>query len=78
MDKQPIVMIRIEGGVVQGIFADQPVRAFIIDYDIDGSTPEELTAIPQDEGWTEDACAWEAKVDVMPETVAELVTVIGG
>ena len=75
----PRVVPAVEGGVVQSILADVPVRAYVVDYDIDGTEPESLTEIPQiskASSRTEHAVAHASSVDVVPVRVAELIAAI--
>jgi len=54
------IAIIIEGGVVQDIVSDDP-KSFdqheivLIDYDVDGSDPNELFLVPQDDGTVAEA-----------------------
>lgn len=36
------VVIHVEGGIVQDVFADAPVAVIVVDYDVEGADPEEL------------------------------------
>lgn len=50
------VLVAIEGGLVQGAVADRPgVSVITLDYDTDGADPDEVFAIPQDDGSTSNA-----------------------
>lgn len=51
----PRVGIRMEGGIVQSVFADRAVQVDVIDYDTEGSDPERLFLLDQDDG-SEEAC----------------------
>lgn len=50
---KPLVIITVEGGVIQDISADIPIEAIVIDFDIDGA--DDLVAVPQRGGGTESA-----------------------
>ena len=41
------IVIEIEGGVVQNVLTDSETEIIIIDYDTDGSDPNDLVDIPQ-------------------------------
>ncbi len=51
----PHVVIIVEYGVVQGVCANGPATATLIDYDIEGSDEDKLTPIPQPGGGTQKA-----------------------
>lgn len=40
------VVIHVEGGIVQEVFADAPVAVIVVDYDVEGADPEELGQPP--------------------------------
>lgn len=65
----PEVGIRLEGGAIQSIWADQPLNVLVVDYDTeDGSVGEEdLYDLPQDDGRTSECIIHEYAADVMPE-----------
>lgn len=51
----PRIAVAIEGGLVSGIVADQPVTVLTIDYDVEGADEDSITEIPQDNGCTASA-----------------------
>lgn len=55
----PRIAVEISGGVVQNVICDDPrlagLSVTVIDYDVEGSSPDELVAIPQDDGRQEPA-----------------------
>jgi hypothetical protein len=51
------VIIALEGGLVSGVVADQPIVLRTIDYDVEGVPEDELTEIPQGNGRTASAVA---------------------
>ena len=59
--------IRLEGGVVQSVFTDRPMDVIVIDYDTDGSDPDDVFDMPQDDGSTSECLVSEYPADVMPE-----------
>lgn len=46
----PRVLIVLDGGLVQDVIADVPLRATVLDYDTEGADLEDLHPVPQDEG----------------------------
>lgn len=72
-----IVAIRIEGGIVQSATVledgDYKVRGVVvIDYDIDGMDPDDLTDVPQGGGTMEEAYVNEVSMENWNE-IPELV-----
>lgn len=53
----PRVVVTLEGGLVSGAVADQPVNLLVIDYDVEGAADDEISEIPQDNGRTAGAIA---------------------
>ena len=58
----PKVAVILEGGLVQCLTADwpadvPPMTFMVIDYDTEGSSPEETVEVPQGNGEMSDACA---------------------
>ena len=45
---KPLVIITVEGGVIQDISADVPIEAMVIDFDIDGA--DDTIDVPQKGG----------------------------
>lgn len=50
---KPLIIITVEGGVIQDISADVPIEATVIDFDIDGA--DDTIDVPQSGGGTESA-----------------------
>ena len=48
-DWMPRVVITMDGGLVQEIISDQPLEVTVIDYDAEGSDPDDLRKVPQGE-----------------------------
>lgn len=44
------VLVVVEGGVIQNVMADGPVKVITIDYDTEGVDPIDLHDIPQTDG----------------------------
>ena len=58
----PKVAVVLDGGLVQCLTADRPndvlpITFMVIDYDTEGSSPEELVEVPQGDGEMSDAFA---------------------
>jgi len=70
------VVIACDGGLVQDVCANMPVEFAMIDYDNDGVEDDRLTAIPQDDGTTPEACAYTGAADVLPARVDQLFKAI--
>ncbi len=72
-----MIVITVEGGLVQGVSSDDPAmvghEVVVIDYDAEGADPEEVWQVPQDEGETEDATISRNEVGVLYEPVAEFL-----
>lgn len=51
----PRIAVAIEGGLVSGVVADQPVTVLTIDYDVEGAHEDSITEVPQDSGCTASA-----------------------
>ena len=39
-----------DGGLVEGIVADRPIKVRVVDYDVEGADPDGLVLVPQDKG----------------------------
>lgn len=44
------VVVELDGGLVEGIVADRPIKVRVVDYDVEGADPDGLVLIPQDKG----------------------------
>jgi len=53
----PRVIVALEGGLVSGVVADQPILLRTVDYDVEGAAEDEITEIPQGNGQTASAVA---------------------
>lgn len=71
----PRVVVVLEGGMVSGILSDRPIRARVIDYDVEGAESEKLVDVPQGEGCvhssTKARCMSEHS-QLLPDRVHEL------
>lgn len=74
--KAPRLCIRLEGGVVQSVFADAPVDVLVIDYDTEGSDGEDLFPMPQEDGSIEPCFLNESGADVLPKEVERIYKAI--
>lgn len=70
----PEIGIRMEGGAIQSIWADQPLNVMVIDYDTEDAPAgeEDLYDLPQDDGRTSTCLIHEYPADVMPEENARI------
>lgn len=75
---KPRIVIVMDGGLIQQILADTDVEIATIDYDVEGTEDERLTAIPQQGGGVEAAYCWtqDAPDEIDKERVDELFAVI--
>jgi hypothetical protein len=44
--KTPVVIIEVEGGLVQGIISDLPISAIVVDKDVEGATEDQILKYP--------------------------------
>ena len=51
----PKIVIVMEGGIINDVLSTHDVDAVMIDYDTEGSEPDEIRKIPQGDGTTEKA-----------------------
>ncbi len=72
-----MIVITIEGGLVQGISSDEPKlvgrQVVVIDYDAEGADPDEVVGIPQDQGKTEEATIGRHEIGVLYAPVAKFL-----
>jgi hypothetical protein len=72
-----MIIITIEGGLVQGVSSDDPTlvgqEVIVIDYDTEGADPDEVVAVPQDQGKTEDATIGRHEIGVLYAPVAKFL-----
>jgi hypothetical protein len=73
--RQAMIVITIEGGLVQSVSSDDPrlvgEAVAVIDYDAEGADPEEIHQVPQGEGETAEATIGRHEVGVLFKPVAE-------
>jgi len=60
---KPRIVIRLDGGLIQEIFSDQPVEIIQLDTDLDGTEEQELILYPDEEGNENSATAWYCDTD---------------
>ena len=72
-----MIVITIEGGLVQGISSDEPKlvgrQVVVIDYDAEGADADEVVAVPQDQGKTEEATIGRHEIGVLYAPVAKFL-----
>ena len=77
-----MIVITLEGGLVQGISTDDlklvGQKVVVLDYDCDGADPDEVSKIPQGNGKVEDAIVGRHEVGMLYEPVAEFLKQDGG
>ncbi len=61
------VGIRMEGGLIQSVWADRPINVTVIDYDIEGVEEDDLFDMPQHDGSTSECYVSEYPAAVMPD-----------
>lgn len=72
-----MIVITVEGGLVQGISSDDPTLVghpvVVIDYDSEGADPDEVEQVPQGNGKVEEATISSHEVGVLYKPVAEFL-----
>ena len=72
-----MLVITVEGGLVQGVSSDDPKlvgqKVAVIDYDAEGADPEEVEQVPQGEGEIEEATISRHEVGVLYGPVKEFL-----
>ncbi|MEI7560603.1 MAG: hypothetical protein WCJ63_08420 [Actinomycetes bacterium] len=70
-----MIVITIEGGIIQGISSDDPVDqgkdVAVIEYETEWANPKKVHKVPQGKGETTDATIERAKVGVLFRPVAK-------
>lgn len=71
-----MIVVTIEGGLVQGVSSDDPdilgKEVVVIDYDAaEGAEPDEIHRIPQGDGDTEDATIDHQEIGVLYGPIVE-------
>ena len=74
-----MIVIAIEGGLVQGVSSDDPAEqgeeVVVIDYDAaEGAEPEEVHKVPQGDGATQDATIDHVEIGALYEPIAEYLS----
>lgn len=70
------VGIRLEGGIVQSVFADAPIDALVIDYDVDTMDEDSIYDVPQGDGTTSRAWLYEERAPAMPDELDRLYALV--
>lgn len=65
------VLIVMDGGLLQSVMSDAPLRAIVVDYDIEGSD-NAVHDIPQAGGGTERGLIYARDADIDPQAITEL------
>ena len=73
-----MLVVTVEGGIVQGVSTDDPnlvgLKAVVINYDAEGADPDEVEQVPQtEEGETEEATISTQEVGRLFNPVAEFL-----
>jgi hypothetical protein len=72
-----MIVITLEGGLIQGISSDDPAEVgkevVILDYDSEGADPEEVSLIPQDDDSSEEAIISRQEIGVLFKPIAEFL-----
>ena len=72
-----MIVITLEGGLVQGVSSDDPAmvgqKVAVIDYDTEGADPDEVEQVPQGDGETEEATISTHEVGVLYGPVKEFL-----
>jgi len=75
-----MIVITVEGGLVQGVSSDDPrlvgEAVAVIDYDAEGADPEEVEQVPQGDGETQDAVIGIHEVGVLYTPVGDFVRAV--
>lgn len=70
-----MLVITVEGGLVQSVSSDDPVEqgneAVVIDYDAEGADPADVERIPQGDGDADDAVVSRMEVGILYAPIAE-------
>ena len=72
-----MIVITVEGGLVQGISSDDlklvGQEVIVINYDAEGADVDEVVAVPQDQGKTEEATIGRHEIGVLYAPVAKFL-----
>lgn len=72
-----MIVITLEGGIIQDISTDDPAevgrQVTVIDYDCEGCDPDEVERVPQGKGKTEDATICKHVIGVLDAPVAQFL-----
>ena len=73
-----MIVITVDGGLVQGVSSDDQTlvgrQVIVIDYDTEGADPDEVVAVPQDQGKTEEATIGRHEIGVLYAPVAKFLS----
>ncbi len=72
-----MIVITVEGGLVQGISSDDlklvGQEVIVINYDAEGADSDEVVLVPQDKGKTEEATIGRHEIGVLYAPVAKFL-----
>ena len=72
-----MIVITVDGGLVQGISSDEPKlvgqEVIVLDYDAEGADAGEVQKVPQGKGKTEDAVVSRMEIGVLFKPVAQFI-----
>jgi hypothetical protein len=72
-----MIVVTVEGGIVQGVCSDDPDlvghEVVVIDYDAEGADPAEVEHVPQGKGETEEATISRHEVGRLFKLVAKFL-----
>ena len=72
-----MLVLTVEGGLVQGISSDDPrlvgKKVVVIDYDAEGADPDEIVQVPQGKGETADATISRHEIGMLFKPVAKFL-----
>jgi hypothetical protein len=72
----PKIVVIMEGGLIQNVIGDRPMKIGIVDYDIEGCEPEQISEIPQGPGNKTQAAYTSVFVaEVLPDDAGELLRI---
>lgn len=65
------IAIHLDGGIIQsvGLIEGEPIDVLIIDYDVDGMDPDDLTEVPQSPNTSQEAFIHIMETEMWPDDV---------
>jgi hypothetical protein len=72
-----MIVVTVEGGLVQSVSSDDPIlvgrEVVVIDYDAEGADPGEIACVPQPDGKAEDALVHRHAVGRLSKKIARFL-----